>query len=46
VRTGPAAVALQVFNMGNFVGVAHEIPEILVVRQVMDRMSDELSVAT
>jgi len=36
VRKAPAAVAVQVFNMGNIVGCAHVIPEIATICKTGD----------
>jgi hypothetical protein len=41
VRKAPAAVALQVFSMGNIVGCAHVIPEIAASRKIGDGRNEQ-----
>jgi len=40
VRKAPAAVALQVFSVGNIVGSAHVIPEIATSSKTGDRQNE------
>ena len=44
VRNAPAAVALQVFSMGNIIGSAHVIPEIAISRKTGDHRNKRWNV--